>query len=925
SDPGIGAATAVTVAVADTVNLPNEALNVQSLTPGFHILGIRFKNQDGNWSLTEGKTFYRVPPVQQVDKQIVKAEYFFGNTDPGVGNGFSTSISPGRDTVLFFNHPGVNALSSGQNKITVRFQNAAGEWSLSESQFFDVSSVPVPVLNYPVNNSRVYTLTPTLAWQDYGQGYSYDLAIFNINSSATFDYVYQQNNIASTTFTIPSEILSNCSRYDMYLRAHDGQTTTDWSKIRSFRTSYIPISGIANNYCTGDDFSMTFTVCPNEQFDVFKVQLSDGTGNFANSRTIGSVEFSDGTTGYSFHSAIPLNIPDGSNYRIRLTDGGGTQIGINGGGSIAIVNPHAQIVNFTSHSLCELSQFPISFTANNCFNSSNTFTVQLSNSSGNFANPVNIGKLAGNSSGTISCDLPAGITIGSGYRFRIHSSAPEAEHTDNGFDIAVNPLPVPVISGNSAVCAVNIENFSAVTPEGTVNNWIISGGAIQGSGSGSQISVLWGTSGAGNVKLIQTTIAGCKDSTSMNIQINNLPAPSISGNSVVCADNIYEYSANTKAEVSNFWKVSGGEISGSNSGNNVIIVWRETASGTITLIQTIAASGCLDSASLIVNINPLPVISINGNTSVCANNPEIYSSNTAAGTENVWIVSGGSITGANTGLSVNIQWGSASAGLIKLVKTITSTGCKDSVEMNIVINPLPVPGITGSTAVAAYSSQNYNAGNPTGMSNFWFVSGGSINGSNTGATISITWGSGPAGIVKLVQTNTATLCKDSIQKDILVCITGSSQVSCRLYLHGLWNGSSHKAAPVMLELRSGSALMSSTVVSRKAGILDASGQVSLDFSDIPDGFYYLVVRTGGYLPLAILNQITLPSCGGIAHDFTTSSTQSVAGANVMILANGVYQVRAGDFNQDIWISTIDLNTYLKASYGRQARSSIPAP
>ncbi|MDQ1266522.1 MAG: Polysaccharide deacetylase family protein, partial [Bacteroidota bacterium] len=131
--------------------------------------------------------------------------------------------------------------------------------------------------------------------------------------------------------------------------------------------------------------------------------------------------------------------------------------------------------------------------------------------------------------------------------------------------------------------------------------------------------------------------------------------------------------------------------------------------------------------------------------------------------------------------------------------------------------------------------------------------------------------------------------------------------------------------PVSIELRAGTSLMSSTITSVKSGLINSSGEVTANFSEVPDGSYYVVVRAAGYLPVAMPSQITLPSCDGISHNFTTAATQSVSGQNVMIYSNGVYQVRAGDFNGDIWISTVDLNTYFKASYGRQARSTIPAP
>ncbi|MDQ1267082.1 MAG: large repetitive protein [Bacteroidota bacterium] len=152
----------------------------------------------------------------------------------------------------------------------------------------------------------------------------------------------------------------------------------------------------------------------------------------------------------------------------------------------------------------------------------------------------------------------------------------------------------------------------------------------------------------------------------------------------------------------------------------------------------------------------------------------------------------------------------------------------------------------------------------------------------------------------------------------------SKNVNLSIYLHGLWNGTTHKYAPICVELRQGTSLMSSTITAREECGISSNANITINFSEVPDGSYYVVVRAAGYLPVAMPSQITLPSCEGLSHNFTTSDAQSVSGQNVMIYSNGVYQVRAGDFNGDVWISTVDLNTYFKASYGRQARSSIPA-
>ncbi len=66
----------------------------------------------------------------------------------------------------------------------------------------------------------------------------------------------------------------------------------------------------------------------------------------------------------------------------------------------------------------------VDFTSSGTF-TGNTYTAQLSNASGGFSSPINIGTLVSNAnSGTINITIPAGTPSGSGYLIRVVSSSP---------------------------------------------------------------------------------------------------------------------------------------------------------------------------------------------------------------------------------------------------------------------------------------------------------------------------------------------------------------------------------------------------------------------------------------------------------------------------------------------------------------------
>ncbi|MBI5218692.1 MAG: hypothetical protein HY958_07175 [Bacteroidia bacterium] len=79
----------------------------------------------------------------------------------------------------------------------------------------------------------------------------------------------------------------------------------------------------------------------------------------------------------------------------------------------------------------------VPYTITGSFNSGNIFTAQLSDATGSFAAPVNIGTLASTTAGTITATIPSGAAFGTAYRIRVISSNPVITGTDNGTNLAI--------------------------------------------------------------------------------------------------------------------------------------------------------------------------------------------------------------------------------------------------------------------------------------------------------------------------------------------------------------------------------------------------------------------------------------------------------------------------------------------------------
>ena len=109
--------------------------------------------------------------------------------------------------------------------------------------------------------------------------------------------------------------------------------------------------------------------------------------------------------------------------------------------------------------------------ANGTYNSTNVFSVMLSDSSGNFTNSTTIGTLTGFASGsqTIYFKIPVNTPLGRSYRIRVMASSPLTTSSNNGFNISITTIPVPVTALSQTICKGKPAILAATCSQGTVN------------------------------------------------------------------------------------------------------------------------------------------------------------------------------------------------------------------------------------------------------------------------------------------------------------------------------------------------------------------------------------------------------------------------------------------------------------------------
>ncbi|MBK7149342.1 MAG: hypothetical protein IPH78_11110, partial [Bacteroidetes bacterium] len=279
---------------------------------------------------------------------------------------------------------------------------------------------------------------------------------------------YQQRLRAPSTLPLPGNVLVGNHSY--YIRVNSSQpasTALSSEYISIGNKTYISYSG---SLCVGSvvNINYSYTGCPLAPGNVFNVEMSNASGSFASPIVIGTLT-SNATSG-TIPVAVPANTANGSGYKMRLTTSNPVAMFMQetgfGVGSSYIY------ADYNGSQMCAGGTATVTYDATGCLNtfqSGNVFTVQLSNASGSFASPVNIGtRTTTDPDGSINVTLPANLASANyynGYQIRVVSSNPAITGSGNSVwadagitDIYLTSYPSGGLCANGSI-AVGFQTY----------------------------------------------------------------------------------------------------------------------------------------------------------------------------------------------------------------------------------------------------------------------------------------------------------------------------------------------------------------------------------------------------------------------------------------------------------------------------------
>jgi hypothetical protein len=355
--------------------------------------------------------------------------------------------------------------------------------------------------------------------------------------------------------------------------------------------------------------------------------------------------------------------------------------------------------------------------------------------------------------------------------------------------VQVNSTPVCDITGPDAVCILPLpqQNNSYGGPTNmNTYSWTLNpgtaGASIVGSTTGQSVSVTVAAPGTFTLTL-DATANGCTSHCSKTVTANQPPPCDITGSSSVTAGTTgNSYTATSNMSAYN-WSISGnGSIVGSSTSQSVNVT--AGAAGSFILTSNVTLNGCTSTCTKNVTVNPSSTAdcSVTGAAEVCAGSASNTYSAPAGMSSYSWTISGnGTISGSTANQSVTITAGSAGTFTLTLHTTLNEASAQCS--KTVTVKELPACNITGSSTVTSASAGNvYTA--PSNMSAYnWTISGnGSIVGSSTSQSVSVT--AGAAGSFTLTSHVTLNGCTSECTKTVTVnpvttvecSITGATDV-----------------------------------------------------------------------------------------------------------------------------------------------------
>lgn len=291
-----------------------------------------------------------------------------------------------------------------------------------------------------------------------------------------------------------------------------------------------------------------------------------------------------------------------------------------------------------------------------------------------------------------------------------NTSSPNITWTDTGFtfisvveindagcrdtfrdSIRVFPQPAVEIDGATEYCANEVVTFEAKGFDFSSYNWSVTNATIVSGANNAIVTLLLDNSGNATLNLIETTTQGCLSDTFASITVNPLPAALAGTDATICEDDQIIIGDNPVAGNTYSWTSIPAGFGSTTS--------QVTVSPNVTTIyileETVTATGCKETDSVVIEVNPLPTFDVGSNQTICQGET-ISIGNTVNDPSYTydWVSIPAGFSSTNGAENV-----SPSVTTTYILTATTPENCTDMDSVTITVNPLPTAQIEQDLSV----------------------------------------------------------------------------------------------------------------------------------------------------------------------------------------------------------------------------------
>lgn len=487
---------------------------------------------------------------------ITRIEYYLDN-DPGYGNAFGVSITPDTNIVNRVVSLNPNNIPAGLHVFGIRARDANGVWSLDNKWLF--------LKPYTTDTTRP-NLNRIEYYVDTDPGYGNGINVSFTNGQEVSNAVV---SIDPNTLSAGLHLMGIRSRDAKGVWSHDNK----WLFLKPEAPASPEPDIVWIEYYIDSDpgFGRAIPIAienakeyPNFSLPVNISTLDTGKHIFfIRSRDRNGAWSLDNKYEFTIQPAIPA--------------------------ASIIVN------SVSNKTICTGGTVDISFDAKGDFDSTNIFTVQLSNINGSFSNPRIIGSDTGRKSAIITCNIPSNITPGFGYRVRVVSTNVEVTGA-TGFDTltVATPPAVPTVTANGPTTFCQGGNVRLTSSPATSYLW-----------STGDTTRSINVNRSGNYRVIITNPSGCTAVSAITtVTVNALPDATITASgatSDVCPGKTVTLTAS--AGTSYLWSngATTQSIVVSAAGNYIVTVTNENGCSKASAPIAVTYQSCPQPTNLVVS------------------------------------------------------------------------------------------------------------------------------------------------------------------------------------------------------------------------------------------------------------------------------------------------------------------------------------